>query len=282
MAASDALFVEPDLPFIDTKAATETDPTVEATPEPPFEFFVEDADELEGESQPDLPTELPAEILNAPTTEPVFFIEDEADRPVDDAPTVAPVIGAAPSATPEAVDPVYAERRIEPPHFSWRDSLRRLAWQLLLWGLVGAALLQAAYVYRAQIALHAPFMRPALQSFCAYVGCQVPYLRALSAIDITYSRLSREARSADDGQQYLLQVGLNNTASVPQEWPTLLITFSDVSAAVIARLKVTPEQYLSAAQLKGPFLPGQVIDLRLQVEAQDTQINGFKVDKFFS
>ncbi|HLR29239.1 MAG TPA: zinc-ribbon and DUF3426 domain-containing protein [Paenalcaligenes sp.] len=284
----------------------DTDAQAGALPE--HDFPVEYFPETPKEYPPEIPTELPAEILNAPTAEPVFFIEatdEEADSapltstedPVwlsadptseplntDDEPDlIAGVQPETASALSSTASPVYAERRIDPPEFSWRASLARLAWRLLLGLLIVGALLQVAYVYRAQIALHAPFMRPALQSLCAYAGCKVPYLRALSAIDITYSRLSLEEQSTDDaGQQYLLQVGLNNTASVPQEWPTLLITFSDVSATVLARLVVTPEQYLSASQRNGPFLPGQVIDLRLQVEAQDAKINGFKVEKFFS
>src|SRR5690625_746717 len=293
------------------------DPAITADPVPEHGFLVEYPPQIAQEQPPqsdrahppEIPTELPAELLNAPTAEPVFFIEPaveglESDSLADT--TQEPVwLGADTAAEPLSTDtepdlgtdsqpeatavlsdtasPVYAERRIDPPIFSWRASMARLAWRLLLGLLIVGALLQAAYVYRGQIALHAPFMKPALQSLCAYAGCQAPDLRSVSANVITSSPLSAEEQSTDDSeQQYLLQVGLNNTASVPQEWPTLLITFSDVSASVLARLKVTPEQYLSTAQRNGPFLPGQVIDLRLQVEAQGAKINGFKVEKFFS
>src|SRR5690625_3654311 len=224
--------------------------------------------------------------------DPEFFIEEnplggesQLESTLADSVTAAAAAATATTSTAiPALDsdaPVYAERRIEPAEFSWRASLKRLGLQLLLWLLVVLALLQSVYVYRAQIALHAPFMRPALQSLCAYVGCQVPYLRVISAIDITYSRLSLEDSGSAE-QSYLLQVGLRNNASVPQEWPTLLITFSDVSATVLARLEVAPDQYLRSAQRSGPFLPGQTVDLRLQVKAQYTRINGFKVEKFFS
>ncbi len=201
---------------------------------------------------------------------PDFFI---IDTPADQEPLVGDGADLAP--------PLYVERRIEPVVWSWRTTVKKWLGLLLLWGLILLAIAQGMYVYRAQLALHAPFMRPVLQSLCASIGCQVPYLRAIKAIELTYSRLSFEGAVGGE-HSYLLQVGMRNSAAVPQEWPSLLITLSDVSATVLARLEIKPEQYLSAAQSKGPFLPGQTVDIRLQIKAQDTKINGFKVEKFFS
>lgn len=189
---------------------------------------------------------------------------------------------------PATATPVYRERRITPVEGrSFWQSLRGLLMRLLLLSLVVLTLAQLAYVFRAQIALYAPFTRPALQSFCAHLGCEVPYLRDISAIDVIYSRLSLEDSSAAEagGQSvyhYVLRLGLRNEAASAQEWPTLFVTFNDASANVMARLAIAPEQYLDAWQLQGPFLPGQSVDIQLDIDAHANKINGFKIEKFFS
>jgi len=216
------------------------------------------------------------------------------------------VLAAAADATSDTADTntttVYAEPRYSPQGGVHRHAWKQFLWKVLLLLLVILAVGQAFYVFRAQIALYAPFTRPALQAFCVQIGCEVPYLRAIQAIRISQSRLSVEEPTVQSSTSdelsprvisdlstakeqvypYLLEIGMQNTASLPQQWPTLLVTFSDVSATVLARIEITPEQYLSNGQFKGPFLPGQMIHIRMAVESKDMKINGFKIDKFFS
>src|SRR5690625_273935 len=235
--------------------------------------------------------------------EPIVFDPDafELDEPLEPEPvidpptpitqTTAPRAEESPQARPYRVPvpsaPLYRERKISPaqePGF-WQ-SLRGLLMRLLLLFLIVLAIAQLAYVFRAQIALYAPFTRPALQSMCAQLGCKVPYLREIAAIDIIYSRLSLEdsVNTAEEAAEYryVLRLGLRNEASVAQQWPTLFITFNDASATVMARMEVPPEQYLDPWQLQGPFLPGQTMDIELEVNARAKKINGFKIEKIFS
>lgn len=326
-------------------AAPDTDepvlPTDEVPLEPSTEFIVgqgltEAAAAADGPEQKSwfigTVDEYESDTSKEPTQQ--FYIVDEQEK--TDSIITAP-LDSADDSTDDAV--VYAERRIEPAAYSLAAQLKTLAMRLFVLILVVGALLQAAYVYRAQIALSVPFTRPALQSFCAYLGCEVPYLRVISSIEITYSRLSAESAPAKQaessaaaqgqttaaqiaiegvgteaalaaetdskavsgadeaarnpeadqdgagqsrGQYYLLQLGLHNQATLPQEWPTLMVTFNDAAATVLARIEIAPEQYLNSAQRSGPFLPGQTVELRLQVHARDHTINGFKVEKFFS
>src|SRR5699024_4728346 len=217
--------------------------------------------------------------LNEPA-EPAPIIDSPEPR-VEEPPRERPYRVPVPAA------PLYRERKISPaqePGF-W-SSLRGLLMRLLLLFLIVLTIAQLAYVFRAQIALYAPFTRPALQSLCAQLGCEVPYLREISAIDIIYSRLSLEdsPNTADEAAEYryVLRLGLRNEASVAQQWPTLFITFNDASATVMARMEVPPAQYLDPWQLQGPFLPGQTMDIELEVNARAKKINGFKIEKFFS
>jgi len=249
-----------------------------------------------------LPLRDRAATANIGNTEPITAVEQRrpyrlpittAQQPTDHVITTEePVLQDADGPA------VYGERRFEPVDFSWRQRLSRLLMRIVVLLLLVLALAQAAYVFRAQIALYAPFTRPALQALCARVGCEVPFLRATNAIQITQSRLLAQPSAASTEQggadeptvgstqeanfHYVLEIGLQNTAQLPQEWPTLLVSFNDAAATLLGRYEVFPSDYLTETQLSGPFMPGQTVSIRLRVASEDIKINGFKVEKFFS
>lgn len=158
----------------------------------------------------------------------------------------------------------------------------RLFWQLLVGGLFIITVMQLVYVYRAQIANSVAFTRPVLQTLCDAVGCDVPYMREVEAIEVLHSALQLQpATEPSKKSTYLLQLQLKNHLAWPQEWPTLVLSFTDASAAVLATIAVTPEQYLPASQRLRPFAAGQQYAVRLPVTIPNKKINGFTVEKYY-
>lgn len=163
-----------------------------------------------------------------------------------------------------------------------KQSWTRLVWILFVWLLLICAAAQLVYVYRAQIANTVGFMRPALQLMCDKVSCDLPYMREISAIEISHSRLQEQA-NFDETQRhaYYLQLQLKNNLAWAQEWPTLVISFSDAAAAIMATIAIGPQQYLKDSQKGVAFQAGSQHTIRLPVSIANKKINGFSVDKYF-
>ena len=162
--------------------------------------------------------------------------------------------------------------------FSWIQSL----WWLLFWVLLFTLMAQLVYVYRAQIANTVSFTRPVLQLMCDVTGCDIPYMREIQAIDITHSSLQQQPVGIHNNRYaYNLQLQLKNNLAWAQEWPTLVVSFSDAAAATMATVAVTPDQYLSPNQLQRPFAAGEQYTVRLPVSLGNKKINGFTVEKYY-
>lgn len=159
--------------------------------------------------------------------------------------------------------------------------LVRFFWGVVALILLAVAVVQALYVFRLQIASTVPMTRPLLEALCEQVGCTVPYVRNIADIKVVSSALQvQQAGSGSAVKQYQLRVRLRNSDKQAQEWPTLVVTFTDVAAAVVSRVEVVPEQYLTAQQLEGPFAAQSEIEFVLPVQSA-TRINGYKIDKYF-
>src|SRR5690606_646769 len=75
---------------------------------------------------------------------------------------------------------------------------------LLVLGLA-AAVLQAAYIYRVQIASELPSLRPALERYCEALGCTVDYPRRIAQIAIMDSSLQaiRDENGSPDANRLM-------------------------------------------------------------------------------
>ena len=161
---------------------------------------------------------------------------------------------------------------------SWGRGL----WVFIVWVLLVIMLGQLLYVYRSQVANTVSFTRPLLQLMCNSVGCTIPYMREVDAIEIRQSVLQQQPNFEQKGQYaYTLQLQLKNTLPWAQEWPTLVVSFSDASAAALATLAIAPTDYLEPRQRNTPFDPGAQITIRLPVLLPNKKINGFTVEKYY-
>lgn len=159
---------------------------------------------------------------------------------------------------------------------------RGVIWLVVFWLFVLGVLLQSMYVYRVQIANTVAATRPALQRMCEVLGCEVPYTRQINAIEVRQSALLQQPHlDLDQPYTYQLQLQLQNKLALPQEWPTLVVSFSDAAAAVMATVAIPPQQYLPASKQGQPFAANSQQAIRVPVSLENKKINGFTVEKYY-
>lgn len=170
------------------------------------------------------------------------------------------------------------------PYYEGQEnaSWMRFFWRVLFALLLLIMMAQLLYVYRAQIANSVPLTRPVLQWLCEGMDCDLPYMREINAIEVRQSSLQElPALSSGSTYAYQLQLQLKNNLAWSQEWPTLVLSFSDAAAAGLATIAIDPAEYLSVDQAGLPFESGALQSIRVPVEIQGKKINGFSVEKYY-
>ncbi|MER1968743.1 zinc-ribbon and DUF3426 domain-containing protein [Castellaniella sp. GW247-6E4] len=165
------------------------------------------------------------------------------------------------------------------------------AFMMLVVGLLALlALAQTVYIYRSQIALAFPALRPAIERACAPLRCQVPYARDLSHLSISGSALRADAQAPNAAtadaaheteRRFTLNVTLRNLGERPQEWPTLVLDLNDASGTRLVRRNLAPRDYLTPEQLAGPFAAHGDILVRVPLTVTGVQVNGYQLDLFY-
>lgn len=197
----------------------------------------------------------------------------------------------APEPEPESSDAirVYLDTPVtpktKPKHYYEGQQVKTSSgtfWHLLFGLLLLLIVGQLLYVYRVQVANSAPITRPVLQWLCSQADCDLPYERQIDAIDVRQSALQEiPALSRGSKHSYQLQLQLKNNLNRPQQWPTIVVSFSDAAAAGLATLALTPTMYLAPNQLGLPFEANALQSIRVPVVIQGKKINGFTIEKYY-
>ncbi|MDX9995458.1 MAG: DUF3426 domain-containing protein [Rhodocyclaceae bacterium] len=266
-----SLIVTPavDNPVPETVAEDEVPVTMEpaALPEPPEPL--EPAEPAEAMPAEDLkvdPEPLPG---SAPGPEPDPEPEPES-RPPQDGEKLAeePPAAAVPAAEtlPEAWEGV-AETL--PP--------RRWPWAIGLFALLVLAVAQLAYIYRVELAVLSPELRPALVAGCDLAGCNVPWPRRPELVGIESSDLEPAG-----GDRLLLTATLKNRAPFVQEYPHLELTLTDTQDDALLRKVLPPADWLPAGQSAAAgFAARGELAVRLLLEAKDVPAVGYRLYLFY-
>lgn len=158
----------------------------------------------------------------------------------------------------------------------------------LLWGLASALalallLIQLAYVYRNDLATQFPSLRPALQSLCTTLKCDVSLRRYLERISVSVTAFERQAGADQEGRpvEMTLRFSLRNRLNQSQPWPHLSLELTDASGTVVLRKRLSPNEYLPKSLVDQPFAKGQEVNLVLPVSVTGLQINGYTLKPFF-
>ncbi|GAB3463081.1 hypothetical protein GCM10027321_25370 [Massilia terrae] len=211
--------------------------------------------------------------------------------------------GAAPVAAPEPPRSARARQqarrskltptRIEPPklrvpeidepEFVRRGRQREQSGKRLvaLWA-GGAALLllvllaQAAYIFRNDIAVRAPALRPALASACTLLHCRVELPARIDNLTIETGDLQTLAPDT-----YVLTTLLHNQAGVAQAWPDIELALTDANDKALVRRVFAPADYLPKDAGAAGFAPRGEQPVKLYFQLDQLKPSGYHIAVFY-
>lgn len=189
------------------------------------------------------------------------LLHAEIDLPFDvpeDLPVLEP--SESSSAEPQPPYPPYPEARSKPP-----------VWQfLLLASLILATIVQIAWLTRNHW-----LPLPQGQWACAWLDCSRTEPRAPASFRILQRQLLTDPQHPDTLR---LQARVRNDADFAQPLPDLQLSLLNNLGTVIARRRLSPEQYRSPAPSKtAKIAAGEVFTIDLLFADPGTQASGFKI-----
>ncbi len=158
---------------------------------------------------------------------------------------------------------------------------KKLTW---LW-IVGSLLLlivllaQAAYFFRVELAANQPGLKPALNSYCSLLQCNVPLPHKADLMSIESSELE-----ADPAQASVITLNalLRNHASYSQAYPDLELTLTDAQDKPLARRTFRPVEYLKPGEDEKEGLPAnQELSVKLNLDTTNLKPSGYRLLLFY-
>lgn len=221
-------------------------------------------------------------------TQPLDIVELEAaPAPDDDDIVAAP---AAPARDPlldppPALEPVRdpAVQRIRRELYGEDQTPRRSALKTALWSvgillLVLLAAAQLAYLFRTELVIAQPALKPLFEQACARLGCTLPAPRRADLISIESSELNPDTERAP-----LLRLNalLRNGATHAQDWPHLELSLTDTADRPIVRRVLAPADYLPADRQGSEFAAASEQAVSVLVDPTDTDAGGYRLYVFY-
>ena len=207
-------------------------------------------------SPPDLadvpPTEPAAasQPAQGPSDEPAPSDGDDvpsSETPDDNVPISPPLRGAR-------LAPTFGKQR----RAKSKDGNRAGLWAMLAiaaLGLLGGQLLALQFPAGVQT----PEWRGVYIAACKVIGCSVPALRAVGAIDVVDPSVERQALS----ETVEFRASLLNNAAFAQRLPRLSLRFLAADGATVGEQRVSPSDYREGS--KGRLAPNESIPVMVQV-----------------
>jgi predicted Zn finger-like uncharacterized protein len=189
-----------------------------------------------------------------------------------------------PSARPATQDPGEPETLVDfEPAFEslLSEEPRRRAWPWVLASLLAltALALQAVLHFRLDLAVQYPEAKPALQSLCAYVGCDLPLPRKVEFVAIESSDLHPDPASP---AQLQLVATLKNRAGFAQAYPHLELTLTDTADKALLRRALAPADYLPGDKpATAGFAANGELTVNLTLVPKDASPVGYRLYVFY-
>ena len=210
---------------------------------------------------------------------PVETAPSEASPEYD--PTELPAVGPPgirdTQVEPESLDVLLEgiSREAEPPPPRWR----RLAWVLASLMALGAFLVQAAYVFRTELAVSQPDLRPLLVDMCGLLECDIPLPRKAELVSIEASDLHPDPQRKN---LLVLAATLKNRASFAQDYPHLELTLTDIRDQPMVRKVFAPAEYLAqGAEVRAGFAANGDIVVNLWLDVTAVGASGYRLYLFY-
>lgn len=212
-----------------------------------------------------------------PVIEP-FSVEDLPEVEDLDAPPLpvhAVHAAAAAVPTPRAPPPnVILEEEFEAPI---RRVARAWSFGVAFLGLVLVA--ELAFAFRSPLAQRYPAARPWLESACVGLGCTIAWSRDERLLKLEDSELLEVPGKPNE---IALGARIRNLAPVPQEYPYLELTLTDLGGQPATRRVLRPVDYLGRALNPGEALAaGAEISIQLRLETPRIKATGYELLLFY-
>mgnify|MGYP001050127737 CR=1 FL=1 len=198
------------------------------------------------------------------------------DAPAPRIDSIAPA--TSPAGSPDEDEDEDTSDTTDLPEETRSPALSQALWAAAATLLTLGVLAQGALVFRNEIALSSPQLRPALESLCAGLGCELPLPRHAADIAIESSDIQPDAsREA----YFTLHATLRNRAEFQQAWPHVEITLTDARDKALVRRVLEPAQWLPADAPKDAFPARGETAIRVAFEAPGVAAAGYRVYAFY-
>ncbi|HSN20050.1 MAG TPA: zinc-ribbon and DUF3426 domain-containing protein [Usitatibacter sp.] len=216
---------------------------------------------------PGEPPEL--EALDAPA--PIIKPAPEAPAP----PPAAPAPRAERNRPVEQAAPAIAEPlELTPP-----PTRVSRGWSFGVVLMLLVLCMEAAYAYRAPLAMRYPALRPWLEAACSQAGCVVPWSRDERRLKLEDSELLEVPGRPDE---IALAARIRNLADVAQEYPHLELTLTDIGGQPAARRVLRPADYLGHAPARDEVLAaGGEVAIQLRLATSGLKATGYQLLVFY-
>lgn len=278
-----------ELPISDSLAATELSPADE-TAEPDEEragqegvkseptVAADAAETGQTESQTgEVATEIPADTpvdLPEETQPDITVGEPGGETQVADVSPVMDVDASRPMTLAEQVAVVQDEDGSRYPHkrHNW-------PWAVAVALLLATLLAQGVYLFRVDLAIYRPELKPALIEYCRLLGCSMPLPRHLDSMSIESSSLEADGSHEN---QITLNALLRNRATYTQAYPHIELTFNDTQDKLLARRTFRPADYLPPPENeKDGLASSHEISIKLRLDTTDLRPVGYRLVLFY-
>jgi hypothetical protein len=159
------------------------------------------------------------------------------------------------------------------------------AWAVLgLLGLLGLAL-QAVWLFKDPLATYQPALKPILELVCQQVGCQIRPLQKTEAVVIDFASIDllRSEHPLDEmvleAPQWVLQINLRNSDTVPVATPWVELTLTDVQDKPVVRKVLNLSEWGTPAVMA----PGEITEheLLLSLKRENASFMGYRLLTFY-
>lgn len=177
---------------------------------------------------------------------------------------------------------VDASQSVAISNYRWRPppqaSSLAMRWVYAVLCIVGVAGLvaQSAYFFRDEIASRVPQLAPSLVTMCSYLDCRLQPPKRGESLGFVGTDLA-----ADPAHKGLLifTATLRNSGPVAVAYPHLVLSLDGLGGEVVVRRVFTPAEFAPAtASLVRGLEAGAEIEVKLYLDASQTNVVGFKVD----
>ncbi len=230
--------------------------------------------------------EPPAPVEELPEFEALDVVPAPAPAPEPKAGTPPPSAKPAANAPPANAPPASAPPRkaASAAHIATalavpaRTTVSR-AWAAGVFLLVLLLAGELLFAFRGFVAQGYPPLRPWLEAACARAGCRIPWSREERLLKLEDSELLEVPGHPNE---IALAARIRNLAPVPQEYPHLELTLTDIAGQAAVRRVLRPADYLGRAPASNEALAaGSEIAIQMRLATARVKATGYELLLFY-